>query len=263
MTQDTLLSLTHQQALDFFLEHENYFDVSLPIYFNVSILLQNISTLNIKKPNLLFDKIENIDKTHFVLYTHKANGTKRPLTMVNPVLYVLLAKQLTQENTWQDFIKLFDFYNKQDNIKCHSLPIISKYRKFAHYKARQIMNWYDNFEQESIRLSLNYNYMAVSDIQNFYPSITNRTLKISLSQSQSKHLIDFSNICEKFLNTCQETGLPQGNNLFHLLADTVLLNADRILHRKIKNIVLKIIKYCVIEMIIAYLPMTKAKRILF
>lgn len=235
MTQDTLLSLTHQQALDFFLEHENYFDVSLPIYFNTSNLLKNISILNIKDPNLLFDKIKNTDKTHFVLYTHKANGTKRPLTMVNPVLYVLLVRQLTQENTWQDFIELFDFYNKQDSIKCHSLPIISRYRKFTYYKARQIMNWYDNFEQESIRLSLDYDYMAVSDIQNFYPSIANHTLTTSLSQSKSNHLINFANVCEKFLNTCQETGLPQGNNLFHLLADTVLLNTDKILYRKIKE----------------------------
>lgn len=235
MTKDTLLSLSHQQALDFFLEHENYFDVSLPIYFNISKLLKNINIIDIKNPNLLFNKIKNKDKTHLILYTHKSNGTKRPLTMVNPVLHVLLAKKLTQENTWQDFIRLFDFYEKQDNIKCHSLPIISRYRKFAYYKARQIMNWYDNFEQASVKLSLIYNYMAASDIQNFYPSITNHSLTTSLAQSKSKNLMDFADLCEKFLNTCQEKGLPQGNNLFHLLADTVLLNADKILHGKIKK----------------------------
>lgn len=232
--KNTILSLNHQQALNFFLGHENYFDVSLPIYFNISQLLQKISEVNIKNTQTLFTNIKS-DKTHLILYTPKPNGDKRPLTMVNPVLHVMLAKQLTNQDTWYDFIKLFDFYKIQDNISCHSLPIVSNYSKFAKYKAKQIMNWYDNFEQASIKLSLHYDYIAISDIQNFYPSITKRTLEQSLSTNHKNQLGKFKNLCNQFLDTYHEKGLPQGNSIFHLLADTVLLNVDKSLHQKITH----------------------------
>lgn len=232
--KNTILSLESQQALEFFLEHENYFDVQLPIYFNTSKLLHEISKITIKNPQLLFDKITS-DNTHLILYTQKPNGEKRPLTMVNPVLYVILAKKLTEKDIWRNFIHLFDFYKEQDKISCSSIPIVSSYRKFKKYKAKQIMNWYDNFEQYSVKLSLRYDYMAITDIQNFYPSITKQTLTKSLSTSKNNNPNEFIELCNKFLDTYTEKGLPQGNNFFHLLADTVLLNVDKTLYKKIKN----------------------------
>lgn len=65
--KNTILSLNHQQALNFFLEHENYFDVSLPIYFNISQLLQKISEVNIKKyANIIYQYKKRQNTSHFI-----------------------------------------------------------------------------------------------------------------------------------------------------------------------------------------------------
>lgn len=215
-----IFSLECEQAKEFLLKHESYFDVNLPLYLSNKSLFENLA--KIKDFNIDYQDLDLSEKLHIHLYQIKADGTPRPLTLINPVLYYDFICHLTSNEHWDNIKRAFKFYENQKGIYCSSLPIVKG--KYSKDKANQILNWWVNFEQFSIKFNIIYSNQYHIDIENFYPSINLSTLKITF---ESLDIQSFYPICENIFNTFQEQGIPQGSVAFHILAELFLLNIDK------------------------------------
>lgn len=223
-----IFKLNNQEAKDFLLKQESYFDVLLPSYFNIEPIFRQLNT--IQKIKINYQDILLSDNLHIDLYNIKSNGTKRPLTLINPVLYHDFVCQFTQDNVWQAIVTAFNFYKKQKHIACSSLPIVKG--KYPKDKANQILYWWQNFEQKSISLNLHYTKQYHTDIKNFYPSIELKSIQKTL---KSLNISSLYPICKNIIKTFKNKSIVQGSLPFHLLAELFLLNIDKQLFKILKK----------------------------
>src|SRR5260370_34888643 len=93
----------------------------------------------------------------------------RPMQLIHPVLYYSLVNEITSKQNWKLILKRFDQFARNPNISCVSLPIESK-DKYSD-KLETIINWWNEVEQKSIQLALEYDYVMHSDIKDCYGSI--------------------------------------------------------------------------------------------
>lgn len=113
-----------------------------------------------------------------------------------------------------------------------SIPVIQAENESFH-KATTILNWWDKFEQASIRMSLDYRYMFATDITNCYGCIELRTVEKALCRkgtaSEAEVKTDIVRILT-MLRQGRNIGLPQGSALYDIIAEIVLGYADMLLH---------------------------------
>jgi len=254
-----ILSLNYEEAKNFFLKHESYINVDLPPYIKfdsllqaISLKLNNKSYRDIKKKNP--DKLENIN--YSLLHNKNGKYDWRPFELIHPVLYVSLVNQITKYNNWKEVKKRFGTIRGKSVVECMSLPIISESEKSD--KAEQILTWWEQIEQKSLELSLEFNYIYHTDITDCYGSIYTHSIpwaihskyiakKYRPNTNKGKRLI--GNIIDNHIQAMsygQTNGIPQGSVLMDFLAEIVLNYADLLLSKKIKTIQkkdFKIIRY--------------------
>lgn len=125
------------------------------------------------------------------------------------------------------------------------LPVVSESNKSD--KAEQILSWWEQIEQKSITLSLDYSYIYHTDIVDCYGSIYTHSIPWALhSKKVSKHkrrdkdfkkdyiggMIDFH---IQSMSNGQTNGIPQGSVLMDLIAEIVLSYADLCLSIRLKK----------------------------
>lgn len=114
-------------------------------------------------------------------------------------------------------------------------------------KAEQILQWWEKIEQESIKYSLEFEYLFHTDISNFYPSIYTHSLAWALhgkeyakSNKQVHSLL--GNTIDKYIRSMsygQTNGIPQGSALMDFIAEMLLKYIDDSLSEKLKELKLK------------------------
>ncbi|MDP4038367.1 MAG: RNA-directed DNA polymerase [bacterium] len=115
-------------------------------------------------------------------------------------------------------------------------------------KAELIKSWWDKIEQESIRKSLDYRYVFMTDISNCYGSIYTHSLEwvfhkggrngVKKDRSNGKPVYNLGTKIDQRLrnmNQGQTIGIPQGSTLMDLIAEMVLGGVDLELDQTIKN----------------------------
>lgn len=244
MAAKSLLSLASGDALDFFMQSEQFHDFELPEYFDFSKVLQFVkerigdspyeecvNTIGASRiPDVNFDILLNKDGKYAV----------RPLLLCNPYLYYFLCRELCCAENWDAVRKHFESCTVP-NISLCAMPVIPEEVEQFH-KATVILNWWNSMEQRSIELSLEYRYMFVSDIANCYGSVNPQSIDWALSRKGTKketsknhglasaimrYLIDFQ--------YGRNIGIPQGCTVFHLIAEIILSYADLLLHERIRK----------------------------
>ncbi len=129
-----------------------------------------------------------------------------------------------------------------------------KYNKKSD-KAEQISFWYNNVEQESLRLVMDFDYVVHSDIANCYGSIYTHSIPWALhgkeeakKKRNNKNLL--GNKIDKLMqdmNYGQTNGIPQGSVLSDFIVEIVLGCIDSKLSERIRkeigSINYKIIRY--------------------
>jgi len=241
-----ILSLNFEEAKHFFLKNESYFNVDLPLYIKfdkvllaISKYMNNKSYLEIKKRNPY-----NFDNINYSLL-HNKNGKYdwRPFELIHPVLYISLVNQITKEDNWKKIKTRFKLIQKRSIVQCMSLPVVSETKQSD--KAEQILNWWEQIEQKSLELSLEFNYIYHTDITNCYGSIYTHSIVWAIHSKQrakqknkkDKNLI--GNIIDNHIQAMshgQTNGIPQGSILMDFVAEIVLNYADLLLSQKIKHI---------------------------
>lgn len=259
MDKINILDLDANQAKKFFLEAKNYCDLDLPKYINFEELLKKISkemgSNSYKK--IKNDNPENYDNINYILFNNKDGGYDwRPYQIINPVMYISLVNTITKEEHWNEILERFKSINLNSYIKCESIPIVKEMEeKLLNKKSSQILNWWDKIEQNSIKLSLEYDYLFQTDIVNCYSEIYTHSIAWALHtkdvakvKRNSNSLL--GNDIDKHLQAMsygQTNGIPQGSILMDFIAEILLKYADELITNQIKEKGISKESFCILR----------------
>lgn len=244
----TILQLDFMEAKNFFLEEKSYCNFDLPQYIKFESLLKAIDTKIKEKSGFNFESIggrkaKNFDNINYKLFNNK-NGKYdwRPFELINPFIYVYLVCEITKQENWEFIQDTFKKLNKNSCVQCHSIPIQSQSKKSN--KAEQVLEWWEKIEQESIKYSLEFDYLFDTDITNFYPSIYTHSIvwalhtkkKAKENKGRNSDLLG-DKIDEYIRAMCygQTNGIPQGSNLMDFIAEIVLVYIDNELSKTLQE----------------------------
>lgn len=240
-----VLSLDSEEAIDFFLNSEQYHGFELPEYFVFDELLQSVKkTIGdtpyedcLKdgfSPDVLADV--NLD----ILLNKDGSYAVRPIILANPFLYYFLVREICNVQSWKRIKEFFEKCQVPHITSC-ALPIIPQEIDRFH-KMSVIFNWWTSMEQRSIELSLEYRYMFVTDITNCYgsvnPQVFDWAFSLKNTQYETHTECAISKNIQKYLRAFQQgrnIGIPQGSAIFDFLSEIILGYSDLLLHEAIQK----------------------------
>lgn len=239
-----ILTLNHDEAMDFFMKSEQYHGFELPEYFSFDEVLkyvrEKVRTIPYEeclKKGVSPDSLSDVNLD--ILLNKDGRYAVRPIILANPFLYYFLVREVCCESNWQVIKDLFEKFNVPHITSC-AIPIIPN-KKEPFHKATTINNWWNSMEQRSIELSLEYRYMFVTDITNCYGSVNPQTfdwaftLKGTSLETEGESTIA-KNI-QKYLCAFQQgrnIGIPQGSSIFDFVGEIVLGYSDLLLYEALQ-----------------------------
>lgn len=234
-----ILSLSAKEVLDFFLKSEQYHGFELPEYFDFDKVLAYVREIVDDKKyedcltDINPDDIPNVNLD--ILLNKDGYYAVRPIILANPFLYYFLVREVCCEKNWQVIKYLFERFNVPHITSC-AIPVIPNEKEPFH-KATTINNWWNNMEQRSIELSLEYRYMFVTDITNCYGSVNPQAFDWAFSLKDTSFAIGarspIAQNIQKFLRAFQQgrnIGIPQGSAIFDFVGEIILGYSDLLLH---------------------------------
>lgn len=243
----TILDLSNVKARRFFLESENYCNMSFPLYIDFKPILAYVEKMVGKKglkdilkdPKMKPSCYENVN--YRILTKKDAEYTYRPIQLINPYLYYLLVKAMTTKGGWKEIKDRF-LALSVPNIEVASIPKVKEKKDKSHLAA-SVSSWWENVEQRSLELALSYRYMFVTDITNCYGAIYTHTIAWALmgkdkaKEKRNSHGL-LGNMIDDYIQGMQygqTNGIPQGSVLSDFIAEIVLAYADKMLGDKIAD----------------------------
>ena len=241
----TVLDLSFSKAKKYFLESQNYCNIQLPVYIDFKPILDYVEGIVGKKDlngilisnKSMPSEFENVN--HQILVKKDAQYSYRPIQLINPYLYYLLVKEITSRNNWKEITERFKALSVP-NIEVGSIPKVRRDADKSH-SAASVTSWWENVEQRSLEVALQYRYMFVTDITNCYGSIYTHTVAWALlgkerakSERSNKGLL--GNKIDRYLQGMQygqTNGIPQGSVLSDFIAEIVLAYSDKELEKKL------------------------------
>ncbi len=176
-----------------------------------------------------------LDDVNYLIYANKDGKLSwRPFKIIHPLVYVALVHEITKEDNWEKLRTRFEKFQSNGKIKCLSIPIQSENKQSD--KAQQISNWWEQVEQQSILLSLEYDYIFDTDVADCYGSVYTHAIawavegKQQAKKNKSQNIL--GNIIDKSIQNAQNqqtNGIPQGSVLMDFIAEIILGYIDRIL----------------------------------
>lgn len=246
-----ILELSHIDARNFFLKGESYCNIDFPPYFNFDNLIELIfNAIKDKELNACCNHIDkgngktrlnlpsSYEKVCYQLLTNKdGKYAWRPLQLIHPVLYCLLVKEITKHNHWPVIKTRFEQFSANDKIECLSIPIESTTKKTD--KAESVLNWWNGIEQRSVKLSMKYDHVLITDITDCYGAIYTHSIPWALhsipvaKQKNGDLLGDKIDFLIREMSYGQTNGIPQGSVLMDFIAEIILGYIDEELSKKI------------------------------
>lgn len=250
-----ILELDNIEALAFFLENESYFSLEMPDYFDFSKLLQRVHKKIAGKDIETFFHIppKTLEKVNYHLLNNKdGQYWRRLFQLIHPVLYVALVDIITSPDNRQEIVTKFHQYKENNLVECFSYPKLSHTKKTN--KSEQILKWRNDIEQQSIKLSLEYDYVFHTDITDCYSSIYTHAIPWALhtkpiSKANETDSLLWNRIDKlfRYMQFWQTNWIPQWSFLMDFIAELVLAYIDNCLTSKIAQIKqfenFKIIRY--------------------
>ncbi len=239
-----ILSLNHDEAIDFFMKSEQYHGFELPEYFSFDEVLkyvrEKVRTIPYEeclKKGVSPDSLSDVNLD--ILLNKDGRYAVRPIILANPFLYYFLVREVCCESNWQVIKDLFEKFNVPHITSC-AIPVIPNEKEPFH-KATTINNWWNSMEQRSIELSLEYRYMFVTDITNCYGSVNPQTFDwaFTLKDTTIETGIQspIAQNIQKFLRALQQgrnIGIPQGSAIFDFVGEIILGYSDLLLHESLQ-----------------------------
>jgi hypothetical protein len=244
-SRKSILELSHDKARDFLLKPESYCSLDLPPYITFDNLIRDTNkALAGRKLSDLIHKnnVRNYDDVNYtILHNKDGRYAWRPFQLIHPALYVSLVHEITNKKEWKAICKRFSTFAKDAKIRCLSLPVVSASNQKD--RAEQVSQWWQQVEQHSIELSLEYDYVLETDITDCYGAIYTHSIAWSLhtkeKAKQNKNDKDLiGNVVDARIQDMrhgQTNGIPQGSVLMDFIAEMVLGFADLELSKRLKK----------------------------
>ena len=244
----SILEMNGEEAHSFFLKPESYFSADLPKYFSFKEMLSEVDRIMKEPQNKLkqcnIQKASKVENINYEIFQNKnSKYSWRQLQIIHPVLYVYLVNQITLPDVWKEIKKVFSS-NSPKKIICKSIPVESHSNSEGQKdKASRIQQYWTDFEQESIKLALEYTHFFQSDITDCYGSIYTHSIpwaihgKSEAKKNRGKNDFIGNQIDRSLRSMCfgQTNGIPQGSVLMDFIAEIVLFYADKCLFEKIEE----------------------------
>ncbi len=238
-----LIDLTHEEARAFFLKNESYFNADLPPYFKFEKMLHDVAdelgTNNLT--DFIKDSPSNCEGVNHIIVNNKDGKLSwRPLQLIHPVLYVNLVREITKETNWKKLKDRFSVMDNDDNMKCLSMPLQSS--DDSKDLAKQVNQWWQKVELQSIEYALDYEYVYETDIANCYSSFYTHSIawavegKDYAKKNRNKNCLgNFIDKAIRDMQYGQTNGIPQGSVLMDFVAEIILGYVDIELSTKIED----------------------------
>lgn len=267
MKSKQVTELGHTDARSFFLESKSYVNFEMPYYFNFQELLDLVNGYMSGKK--LVDVCKKINEkpnypmfhegvNHVVLSNKEGFYSWRPLQIIHPVLYVHVARLITEKNSWKVIQKRFLDFAKS-SVECISIPRVSE-DKSQTDRASLVQFWWEKIEQHSIQMALEFSYIFKTDITDCYGSLYTHSIDWALSPdgkhgsklraSSRESETTLGGLLDKAIRQMtygQTNGIPQGSTLMDFIAEIVLGYADECLTVKIKGSKIKSSSYRILR----------------
>lgn len=240
-------SLESKAALDFFLGHDQYCTTELPEYFDFSGVIEyakaSVGDKSLKDCSNSGMTPSECDGVNLDVITNKdGRYGVRPLTLSNPFLYYMLARDICEPESWAHIQECFKLYHTDQFSAC-AIPMVKVDDKPEPFRgATSILNWWSKMEQQSIELSLKYRYMFITDITNCFGQINPESIGWALARKGTEHETDghveLAQKIQTVLRAMQHgrnIGIPQGSTLFSFIAEIVLGYADMLFAKEIAD----------------------------
>lgn len=264
--QQRIIDLCAEDCRRFLMRQESFCNIGLPKYFNFQKLLDALSEKyrevkvysDLEKIRGGKNRPNELQDVNYLFFQNKdGRYSWRPLQIINPAIYACLVNKITEPKNWQLIIDRFKEFEELDRIKCYSLPQINLSNHTD--TANNALSWWNDIEQQSIELAMDYNYLMITDILDCYGSIYTHSITWSMcgidnakiiNQSKRKNLSkeekediknsisDYSRIEKEYelgdtidnfimaMSYNQTNGIPQGSVLMDFIAELVLGYVD-------------------------------------
>jgi len=241
-TRQSVLDLNFYEARNFFLKAESYCNLDFPPYIRFDELISKVSEiLNGNSLSEYSSRPRDHDDLNYTILNNKdGRYAWRPFQIIHPALYVSLVHQLTSELAWKLLCDRFSEFSSNPNITCLSLPVVSLSTEKD--KAEQISHWWQEVEQRSIEMSLEYEYLLETDITDCYGAIYTHSIAWAVhgkTEAKAKRIEKLlGNQIDSHIQDMrhgQTNGIPQGSVLMDFIAEIVLGFADFELAKKINS----------------------------
>jgi len=188
------------------------------------------------------DNPKNYEDVNYKLLNNKDGKYDwRPFQLIHPALYVALVNAITRKENWKTILDRLEYFQKNNLITCMSLPIVSDDKQSD--QAKLVTQWYENVEQKSLALSLEYDYFFQTDITDCYGSIYTHSIpwaihtkKVAKAKRTDDSLVGNKiDILIQVMSNGQTNGIPQGSVLMDFIAEVVLGYIDELVTTKIKQ----------------------------
>lgn len=241
MKVKTIFDLSADEALDFLMQNDRYVTTEMPEYLNFDPVLafarEHIADTSIDKCLKDINPENMSDANYDIMLNKDGRYAVRVLSLSNPFLYYLLAREICTPEHWAAILDDFKVFGSAPHIQAVGIPVIPADKENFH-KATTILNWWNRFEQMAVKLSLDYRYMFVTDITNCYGTIELQTVEKSLSRKGTASEVNVKTDIVRILTMLRQgrnIGLPQGSTLYDIVAEIVLGYADMLLREALER----------------------------
>jgi len=243
----SILDLNNDELKEFFLKEESYINFDLPLYFSFQKILNKVDKKLTGKKLSGFrnSSSRDFENVNYHLLTNKdGKFAWRPFQLINPAIYVSLLHTLSDNENWVSIKERFKEFRQNKKIECHSLPVITEVENKTN-KEEQILTWWQEIEQKSILLAIDYHYILYTDITDCYGSIYTHSIPWALhTKSEAKKRENRNN--QELVGVAIDThlqdmsygqtnGIPQGSVLMDFIAEIVLGYVDLLLTKELEQ----------------------------
>lgn len=260
--KQSVLQLSNEEARRYFLRASRYCTIPLPGYFDFQPLLNALDA------TIGHQKLSEIEKTmkhpgdeenvNYTFLTNKdGNFVWRPLVIINPAIYVCLVNRITERANWKLLQNRFKQFQNDERITCYSIPLAvdESESQLSENTAASINNWWEQIEQQSIELALQYSTVLMTDISECYSSIYTHSIGWAIhgkikarAEMRIQNTTLIGCIIDRLIQQMcyrQTNGIPQGSVLMDFIAEMVLGYADMELakSKELEHIEFRILRY--------------------
>lgn len=241
MKAKTIIDLKADEALDYLMQNDQYVTTEMPEYLDFDPVLtfarEHIADTPIDKCLNDVKPEDMTDANYDIMLNKDGKYAVRVLSLSNPFLYYLLAREICTPEHWAAIHDDFKVFGSAPHIQAVGIPVIPADKENFH-KATTILNWWNRFEQMAVKLSLDYRYMFATDITNCYGTIELQTVEKALSRKGTASEVDVKTDIVRILTMLRQgrnIGLPQGSTLYDIIAEIVLGYADMLLREALER----------------------------